>query len=143
MPTIAQTRSFPGAYNQLKEICSFVSHFAESVGFSDDETYQICMAVDEACSNIIEHAYGFENQGIIDCSLSFDAPALFIQLRDDGRPFSPGDIPKPNVKAPLKHRKNHGLGYFFMQNTMDEVAYSPNTGKGNLLVLRKDLGNDQ
>lgn len=138
-----QTRTFAGEFSQLKEICKFVTRFVEETGFSEDETYQICMAVDEACSNIIEHAYGFDLKGVIDCTLSFDPPTLKIQLRDDGRPFSPGDIPKPNINAALKNRKNHGLGYFFMQHTMDEVSYSPNSGSGNFLILSKKLGNKQ
>jgi serine/threonine-protein kinase RsbW len=133
-------QSFPSEYSQLKEICRFVTDFAHSSGFSEEETYQIAMAVDEACSNIIEHAYGGEKQGVIDCSCNFVESELIILLRDDGRPFSPGDIPKPNINAALKKRKNHGLGYFFMQNTMDDVSYSPNSGNGNLLSLRKKLG---
>jgi serine/threonine-protein kinase RsbW len=133
------SQRFPGKYCELRNICDFVKTFVEESGFSEDESYEITMAVDEACSNIIEHAYGAEDLGFIDCTCSFDSQILTILLRDDGRSFSPQDIPKPNIHAALKKRKNHGLGYFIMQKTMDEVHYSPNTGAGNQLLLRKYL----
>ncbi len=133
------SQSFPGRYCQLKNICDFIKPFVEESGFSENETYEIMMAIDEACSNIIEHAYGAEGIGDIDCSCSFETPILTITLRDDGQAFSPRDIPKPNIHASLKNRKNHGLGYFIMQKIMNEVDYSPNTGDGNLLILRKYL----
>lgn len=137
MNQISQT--FPGRYCQLRNICDFIKPFIEDSGFSENETYEIVMAVDEACSNIIEHAYGAEGIGDIDCSCSFEMPLLTILLRDDGKSFSPRDIPKPNIQASLKNRKNHGLGFFIMQKIMDEVQYSPNTGNGNQLILRKTL----
>jgi serine/threonine-protein kinase RsbW len=133
-------QSFPGKFDQLKHISDFVSAFAREAGFPEEEIYQISLAVDEACSNIIEHAYGKEQEGCIDCSCSFDQAALTISLRDDGRSFSPDEVPQPKISAPLKHRKAHGLGYFFIQKIMDDVQYTPNAGYGNLLVLRKRIG---
>jgi serine/threonine-protein kinase RsbW len=133
------SQSFPGRYVQLRNICDFIKPFVEESGFSENETYEILMAVDEACSNIIEHAYGAEGIGDIDCSCSFEPPILTVLLRDNGKSFSPRDIPKPNIKASLKNRKNHGLGFFIMQKIMDEVQYSPNMGNGNQLILRKTL----
>ncbi|MBI9050067.1 MAG: GAF domain-containing protein [Anaerolineaceae bacterium] len=142
MTKVSSEQTFPGKYNQLRLICEFVNAFAEEAGFSENDLYQISLAVDEACSNIIEHAYGAEDRGNIECSCSFVSSVLTITLRDDGQPFSPDDVPKPNIHAPLKQRKGHGLGYFFIQKIMDDVIYSPNDGNGNLLVLRKKLGVD-
>jgi serine/threonine-protein kinase RsbW len=133
-------QTFPGKYSQLKHICEFVGNFAREVGFPEDVIYPITLAVDEACSNIIEHAYGSEQEGCIDCTCSFAESILAIALRDDGKAFSPDEIPHPDIKAPLKHRKAHGLGYYFIQHIMDEVSYTPNAGNGNLLILRKQLG---
>ena len=133
-------QTFPGEFNQLKHISDFVSNFAREAGFPEEEIYQISLAVDEACSNIIEHAYGKEQEGCIDCACSYDLTALTITLRDDGKPFSPDEVPQPKINAPLKHRQAHGLGYFFIQKIMDEVEYTPNAGFGNLLVLRKRIG---
>ena len=140
MTIIISEQTFPGKFSQLKHICDFVGNFAREAGFPEDTIYQISLAVDEACSNIIEHAYGSEQEGCIDCLCSFTQPVLTVSLRDDGKPFSPDEVPHPNIDAPLKHRKGHGLGYFFIQNIMDEVSYTPNTGNGNLLILKKQLG---
>ena len=55
---------FPGRYESLSEIRDFVVEIAKIAGFQDFDLYAVELAVDEACSNIIEHAYGEENVGI-------------------------------------------------------------------------------
>ena len=48
------------------------------------------IAVDEACSNIIEHAYAGQENGIIDLSLETISKGLKVRLVDAGKHFTPG-----------------------------------------------------
>lgn len=94
------------------------------------------MAVDEACSNIIEHAYGGEDRGDINLRCQKLPSRLKVTIKDHGEPFNPALVAEPDIHAPLEERDSGGLGLFLMRQLMDEVTFefSP---KGNVLVMVK------
>lgn len=109
---------------------------AEEAGFESFAVYSIEMAVDEACSNIIEHAYGGEGKGEIKCTCRVDANTLVIELKDRGKSFNPSQIPPPNLSDNLEERQAHGLGMYFIRKWMDDVSFV-STGKENILTMVK------
>jgi serine/threonine-protein kinase RsbW len=127
---------FPGRYESLARISAFIKRSAQSIGFSEFELYAVETAVDEACSNIVEHAYGEENLDNIECITELKPDRITITLRDQGKPFSPKYIKPPNLKCPLSERKNHGLGLYFIYQWMDEVDFS-HEGDTNILKMVK------
>jgi serine/threonine-protein kinase RsbW len=130
---------FPGRYENLEKICDLVTDQATQAGFDDATVYAIQTAVDEACSNIIEHAYQGEDHGTIEIEIVTDADCLTIQLIDKGRPFDPASIPEPDIQASLDERENHGLGLYFMQKLMDRIHFEFSEDKGNVLTMVKCL----
>ena len=131
------TATFPGRFSSLKYIADFVRKAASETGLDRNATYKVETAVDEACSNIIEHAYGGENIGVIVCSCFIETDQLTIELKDTGKPFNPKAISKPDTTGALADRKENGLGIFFMRQMMDEVHFSFNTDTGNVLRMVK------
>ena len=105
-----ETKTFPGRFENLAKITDFVIRAARSAGLGPAAVYAVEMAVDEACANIIEHAYGGEGRGDIECTCQIDADELTVTLRDDGSPFDPSRVPEPDVNAPLEERDEGGLG---------------------------------
>lgn len=95
------------------------------------------MAVDEACSNIIEHAYGGEDKGEITCTCKVNKQGLTIELDDNGKPFDPEVIADPDMSGDLEDRPSHGLGLFFIRQWMDEVEFEFKENHGNHLTLFK------
>ncbi|HEX9013657.1 MAG TPA: ATP-binding protein [Anaerolineaceae bacterium] len=134
---MAQTAVFAGCYASLAEISAFISKAARQAGLDSQNIYAAQLAVDEACTNIINHAYGGEDRGEITCSVNPAPGQLTIILEDNGHPFKPGKIRGPNRRAPLSRRKQGGLGLFFIYSTMDEVRYETSAGHGNRLTLVK------
>jgi serine/threonine-protein kinase RsbW len=130
---------FPGRYENLEKICDLVTDQATQAGFDDSAVYAIQTAVDEACSNIIEHAYQGEDRGDIEVAISSDTNCLTIQLIDKGRPFDPTSIREPDIQASLEERENHGLGLFFMQKLMDRIHFEFSEDTGNVLTMVKCL----
>ncbi|MBE0687857.1 MAG: ATP-binding protein [Anaerolineaceae bacterium] len=120
------------------KIGEFVTQAAKSIGFDGFELYKIETAVDEACSNIIEHAYGQENIGEIIVSVIPDLDEITITLTDSGRPFNPKYVKKPNLDADLEDRDDHGLGIYMMKQWMDVVIFDTFKDK-NVLTLVKHL----
>ncbi len=64
------TKIFPGEFSSLAEISDFIAENTKLAGFDEMGTYAIQLAVDEACSNIIEHAYGKDLSGVIECNFT-------------------------------------------------------------------------
>lgn len=129
--------TFPGNYSSLVKIAEFIRGASHEAGFDSATTYHIELAIDEAASNIIEHAYGKEGVGKIEISYLNSSSGLTIFLKDHGQPFSPDQIAAPDTKAPLQDRENHGLGIFIIRKLMDEVHYSFDNTEGNVLTLVK------
>jgi serine/threonine-protein kinase RsbW len=128
---------FPGRYESLAKIGEFIRSAATNAGFDSLATYTVETAVDEACSNIIEHAYGGEEKGNIECTCDETEDQLTIMLRDQGLPFNPEEVTEPDLSLPLEDRDNHGLGLFFMRKWMDEIHFSHQPGGGNIVVMVK------
>jgi serine/threonine-protein kinase RsbW len=129
--------SFPGRYESLAEIADFVKEAATEAGLSSFDIYAVETAVDEACSNIIEHGYQGEGIGDIEVSVEITEKGLTIILHDNGRPFDPEAVPDPDLDAPLEERESHGLGLYFMRELMDEVHFAFTIEDGNTLTLVK------
>ncbi len=137
-----ETAVFPGKYATLADIGSFVAQAADKAGLDNQASYAVQVAVDEACTNIIDHAYGGEGKGSITCSVEAGKAGLTIILTDTGRPFHPEKVRNPNVKAPLSRRKEGGLGMYFIRKYMDEVRYEFAKDGSNRLIMVKHWGND-
>lgn len=133
MPTI----QFPGRYDSLEKIAVLVQQAAQELGLDSCAAYAVETAVDEACSNIIEHAYGGENKGIIELTYTIKGSELIITLRDHGKRFNPKNISHPNLSAPLKNRHAHGLGLYFMRQWMDEVKFDRVEGSNVLTMVKR------
>ncbi|MFQ5613931.1 MAG: ATP-binding protein [Anaerolineae bacterium] len=126
-----------GEYRNLARISDFVGQIAENMGFSSGAIHAIQMAVDEACTNAIDHAYGGEGKGDLELICEPLPDALRITLCDRGQPFDPVAVPEPDISAPLEKRKERGLGLFLMRRLMDEVSFSFDEKRGNRLVMIK------
>ena len=135
MPTV----KFPGRYDSLAKIAELVHKAAKEFGLEPLAAYGVETAVDEACSNIIEHAYGGEGKGVIEFSYHIEGDSLIITLQDTGKGFNPNKVPKPKIDVPLKQRQGNGLGLYFMHQWMDEVSYQ-SVGKTNILTMIKRKG---
>ncbi|HEY9756835.1 MAG TPA: ATP-binding protein [Oculatellaceae cyanobacterium] len=101
--------------------------------------FDVQLAVDEALTNIITHAYEGQIGGQITIRCKLTAPKEFtVQLCDNGTPFDPQTVADPDVEAALEDRKIGGLGIYFIKRYIQTVKYSAN-GKDNKLTMTKLL----
>jgi serine/threonine-protein kinase RsbW len=84
-------------------------------------TYNVQLAVHEACANIVEHAYNGQVGGWIEIEIFLvDAPRrLIVDLFDEGGLFDASQESKPNLDEP----QNHGYGLFLVRALVDDVQY--------------------
>lgn len=116
-----------------------VARAAEACGCDTQTLYQVQVAVDEVCANVVEHAYKGMEPGDMEVSCYRDDLAFVIRVRDWGRAFDPDAVPAPNLEAPLDERSLGGLGLFLVREFMDGVEFTFDAERGNELVLTKRL----
>jgi anti-sigma regulatory factor (Ser/Thr protein kinase) len=156
---MAQTDSLtvPGRYDQIQYACDFISAGARLAGFDSDTIFQLQLATDEACTNVIEHAYGAEDVGSLVISWHIQSDDFVVRIRDNGRAFNPDNVPLPVIpKPPAKDTpqttasmdndpedefeiKVGGLGLYFMRKLMDGVEFRFDHDNGNTLTMTKRL----
>lgn len=132
-----RTLTLPGRFESLSAFGEFVAQAAEAAGLDERAVYGVQLAVDEACTNIIEHAYGGEDRGEIECTCRINDRGLTILLRDQGTSLDPTNVPEPDVHASLEERDSRGLGVYFIRQLMDEVHFECTPESGNVLTLVK------
>ena len=132
-----ETVVFPGTFDSLALIGEFFTRAAQAAGLDGRAVYSVALAVDEACSNIIEHAYGGEGIGPIECTYRIDENGLTVTLRDYGTPFDPSCVSEPDLESPLEKRDTGGLGMHFMCRMMDKVEFEFKVDTGNVLTMVK------
>ena len=125
----------------LSEFRAFIKeHCAGIPGITDEILYDVQLAVDEACTNIISHGYVDLDAGSIILDLEVAPHQLTVTLTDFGHSFEPRSAPIPDVDAPIEERALGGFGLFFIQESVDEMDYQV-TEDGNKMILTKYLTN--
>jgi serine/threonine-protein kinase RsbW len=127
-----------GRLENLSTIADFIMQAAQALGLNEKATFEVQMAVDEACTNVIEHSYGGEDKGEIALRCERAEGDFVVTIRDYGKPFNPEAVPRPDLKCSLARRRKGGLGLYFMCRLMDEVCFHFDT-EGNELTMVKRI----
>ena len=124
----------------LEIIGDFIAKTMKALGAKDEkDIFEVQLAVDEACTNIMEHAYSGKTGKItIQCRLSPNKKEFTVKLIDQGKPFDPNIVLPPDTEVTLDQRKRGGYGIYFMKQLMQTVKYAF-TEKGNELTITKLL----
>ena len=123
----------------LSRIRDFVSEKALEAGLPVDAVENIILAVDEACTNIIKHAYKSSPEGEIILNVNYDSEKFTITIIDYGKSFEPDRIPLPDLQKYYREHKVGGLGIYLMKSLMDDVKYTSVPGKYNKVLLSKKI----
>jgi serine/threonine-protein kinase RsbW len=124
---------------RLIAVREFVSKAAREFGFNEEDIGKIALAVDEACTNIIKHAYRFDPNKEITVSIRRKNGVFEVSILDSGAGFDPARITTPNMKEYLSHFRRGGLGIYLIKSLMDKVEYGNGPGQKNEVRLTKYL----
>jgi serine/threonine-protein kinase RsbW len=137
------TKTIESRTDNLLEVREFVLKAARQFGFGEEEASKIVLAVDEACTNVIKHAYQYAPDREIEIVIRPDRDRLQITVIDDGKAFNPSIARLPDLKQHLSHYRRGGLGIYLMRTLMDKVEYKYAPGKRNEVRLTKYLSDSE
>lgn len=123
----------------LDRVRSFISQAATGYGFDQEAVGNIVLAVDEACTNIIKHAYEFLPTGVIELVVGIRDNQFEILITDRGKSFNPDEVRPLNVAEFIQKPRRGGLGIHLMRRMMDEVRFASVPGVRNEVRLIKYL----
>jgi serine/threonine-protein kinase RsbW len=129
----------PSSTENLALIREFVGSIAQQSGMNAMDAGKLELAIDEACANVIEHAYGHDISKEVVIRARFDEETLRIDVEDTGNGFDPNAIKQEELEQLVNKRRTGGLGMRLMKTLMDEVHYEIEPGKKNELHMVKHL----
>jgi len=134
---VVRELTVPAEETQLGRVRDFIIAVCEEAGFSPREISNTKLAVDEACTNIIKHAYAGKSQpGDITVVAEIDSGRIKIFLKDRGKHFDFSSVKDPDLDQYVETGRKGGLGVFLINRLMDGVEYRA-TDSGNELILTK------
>lgn len=119
----------------LKQIRRVMAKVTSQTRLSEEDSGNIILAVDEACSNIIKHCCKNDDTRNIDLTITLESDSLIISIVDYGVQFDINSI-KPRDITEIKPG---GLGVHIIKQVMDTVEYSHTKEGLNKVKMVKKL----
>jgi len=129
-------KSIIASTKNLAEVRNFVADHADNHGFNRHQIADIRLAVDEAITNIIKHAYKGDDSRTIDIEVTFEESLICIQILDTGRSFQMNRYKEPDIERKIKEKKRGGMGLYLIHSLMDEVSYSSKNGTNEMIMCK-------
>lgn len=123
----------PGRAEYVSIVRTFVTDLARRLGMSASAVEDVQVAVSEACTNAISHAYSddqHEREVIVRCSVNDGG--LMMEIADSGQGFCE-TIDQP----PSQTEKDGGFGLVLIRNLMENVSLDSSTERGTVVRMSK------
>ncbi|MBN2306321.1 MAG: SpoIIE family protein phosphatase [Anaerolineae bacterium] len=134
-------------HDNLRIISYFIHGIGHRLSLSSKALFDLELAVEEAATNIINHAYPDDHQGDILLHATQTGEFVQLTLTDWGLPLNPTNVKPFDINAPIETRIKGGMGLHFIHTLMDEVQRQtteeigqPNTLKLMKLIERSQTG---
>jgi len=128
----------PGDIGYLHRIREFIAGMATEAGIDPHEIDNIELAVDEACTNIIEHGYAPDDTNKeLTIRLEIDDSKLVLTVIDRAKPFDIVQYEPVDINTLQVEGKDGGLGIRLIKHIMDDIYYQTKDNGQNELIMTK------
>ena len=141
-PALAQHRAeltVDASIGELPRLLDVVDRVCRASGADAAMAYDVRLAVDEVCSNLVAHGYRGLAPGPIALSVEAMPDRMVIRIADRGHRFDLRVAPLPDLGAPLEARPTGGLGCHLVRSVVDDIDYRTDPGGENRLTLVRRL----
>ena len=133
---IKEEYKVPADVSHLGEMRDFVTRVGRKYGVAERIINAFKLAIDEAGTNIIRHAYR-EGEGFITIRVIIRDTSVTVSMIDQGHTFDPRKVRDPDLQRYVEIGKKGGLGIFIIRRVIDKIDYRK-TVEGNELRLTKE-----
>jgi serine/threonine-protein kinase RsbW len=131
--------AFPSDTGYLSLVRDLTRRMAAEAGFADATAEQLSLAVDEATTNVLKHAYHGATDREVEIRFDDAGGALRVDIVDNGDTVDPRAIPRVDLEKYVAERRKGGLGMHLMEKIMDSVTYRRSARRNVCtMVKRKD-----
>ena len=109
---------------------------AEVAGFSRTTAEQVALAVDEAATNVIEHAYQGATDRVFEVRYDDRGEDFKIEVVDNGATIDPRAMPRVDLKKFASEGRKGGLGVHLMSTIMDSVTFRRSARRNVCCLIR-------
>jgi serine/threonine-protein kinase RsbW len=127
----------PSQTEFLATIRDVTRRMAEVAGFEPAQADQLALAVDEASTNVIEHAYRGSPGRTIELRFRDQGLDLCVEVVDDGEAVDPRTVPQVDLQRYAIERRKGGLGMHLMGRIMDSVTFRRGARRNVCCMLKR------
>jgi len=115
--------TIPSQTRYLNLVTGLAKRASSVAGLGDADSSKVSIAVDEAVTNVILHAYHGDAERWVEIELCFEPRDLVIHIWHDGDGLAEDEITLPDPGEYVTHPRKGGLGLLLMSRFMDEVHF--------------------
>lgn len=115
---------FEPGMESIRDIQAFVLGHLPADQDKPDKTAGIELVIEELVINTVKHGFKDKKDGMIKVCAAYSDPELKIEIRDNGVPFNPLGVRRPDTLSPLDEREPGGLGIFLVKKMTERIKYS-------------------
>jgi len=127
----------PSLTDYLNLVTGLAKRASAAVGLDETAAAKVSIAVDEAVTNIILHAYKSDPGKQVEMELRFSDAALEVHLWHDGHGLRQDQVSLPDPNEYVRHPRKGGLGLLLMSRFMDEVRFSASGGRNECCMIKR------
>ena len=129
----------PSETSFLALIKELTKRMAEGAGFAEGVPDRVALAVDEAATNVIEHAYHGAADRTFEVRYEDRGAEFKVEVVDTGAMVDPRAMPRVDLDRYVTERRTGGLGVHLMEKIMDSVTFQRSARRNVCrLVKRKE-----
>ena len=122
----------PAKLCELKKVRDFIVNICSGIhSINEERTMQLEIAVNEAVTNVIKHAYKNKENESFTVSATIKEQILEIKITDRGNSFDPSKIDQPSFDG----TRESGFGIYIIEKSVDSLVYSFSKGT-NVTTLK-------
>lgn len=122
-PAIARPELFslrlPNDARSIRLAVAALTAALKELGFAPGDAQKVQLAVDEACSNVLKHAYRPDEQETYEVEALVEFGKLKVRVKDRGLPYDPFHTPRYDPE----HPGGKGMGLYLIEHLAHEVRY--------------------
>jgi serine/threonine-protein kinase RsbW len=113
----------PSQTGYLAMVREMTKRMAEAAGFDETVADKLALAVDEATTNVLEHAYKGATDREVELRFEDRGPDFRVEIADTGQMVDPRAVPQVDLAKYATERRTGGLGMHLMEKIMDSVTF--------------------